>query len=232
MEQSYSPAAAQRANQSAFPYMRGLIAFDTPFLGINPCMLFYRATNHCRAAAATYIALMDVIHGCWNKCFPKMSINGARQPQSQWSQYFLFTSVALAAVYSQRKALIMGWDWLASHCEFICCLLCRADLQHRMTLLSCLQRNYGVSCAVFYNCLGLNHMVNPSSRTFCNIPEDLNGQISPSTPGIWWIEANNGRALNGITAHMNMFSSEGNENYETLVHDTMRILVTWVSTGE
>ncbi|WEW61703.1 hypothetical protein PRK78_007195 [Emydomyces testavorans] len=53
-------AASHEANPFMFPHIQGLMAFDTPFLGIAPGTVSYTAENHYKTASAAYGAITEV----------------------------------------------------------------------------------------------------------------------------------------------------------------------------
>ena len=226
-------------NTFMFPHIRGLIAFDTPFLGIAPGVVSYAAESHHRTAAAAYGAVSNVVNAFgWGG--EKRSGNGdgkgngqtmgipsarreagitspsadaAATPSWQrWGKYAMFAGAAgavaaggAAALYANRDCFSAGWGWAKSHLEFVGCLARRDELRRRVSLLSTLQGERGVSCANLYTCLGkgavdisstngakMNVTAGATSfsrlrsdmRTFCSLPEDVGCDASddPANP--------------------------------------------------
>ncbi|CDM34132.1 hypothetical protein DTO013E5_742 [Penicillium roqueforti] len=164
-----------------FPHIQGVLAFDTPFLGIAPGVLSYGAEGHYRTAATAYNTFSEVAglfgYGGNNasnqgtthaspKESPKMSPStpdAAATPSWQrWGKYAMFAGAAGAvaaggaALYTQRQKLTDGFGWVSSHLEFVGCLARTSELHERLLRLSSLKEERGIGCVNFYTCLGKN----------------------------------------------------------------------------
>ncbi|KAE8378879.1 hypothetical protein BDV26DRAFT_181956 [Aspergillus bertholletiae] len=169
-----------------FPHIQGVLAFDTPFLGIAPGVVSYGAEGQYKNATTAYNAITEVAglfgfgdnsgsstnQGATNnKSLPShqasattASSDAAATPSWQrWGRYAMFAGAAgavaaggAAAMYSQRQRLTDGWGWVSSHLAFVGCLARPSDLRHRMLLLSEVQKERGIGCTNLFTALGKN----------------------------------------------------------------------------
>ncbi|OGE56005.1 hypothetical protein PENARI_c003G03486 [Penicillium arizonense] len=163
-----------------FPHVQGVLAFDTPFLGIAPGVVSYGAEEHYRNAATAYNTFSEVagLFGYGGKSNasdkspnpapPKESPQAlpsadaaATPPWQKWGRYAMFAGAAgavaaggAAAMYTQRQKLTDGFTWVSSHLEFIGCLARIQELRQRLVRLSCVKEERGIGCVNFYTCLG------------------------------------------------------------------------------
>lgn len=164
-----------------FPHIQGVLAFDTPFLGIAPGVMSYGAEGHYRNAATAYTAFSEVagLFGYGgksngsnneastalpnepNKPLPSSSDAAATPSWERWGRYAMFAGAAgavaaggAAAMYTQRQRISEGFSWVSSHLEFVGCLTRASDLRQRLTRLAAVQEERGIECVNFYTCLG------------------------------------------------------------------------------
>lgn len=174
------PASIVEPGTFMFPHVQGVLAFDTPFLGIAPGVVSYGAEGHYRNAATAYNTFSEIagLFGYGEK--DNASNKGATPPAPQepakslpstpdaaatpswqrWGKYAMFAGAAgavaagSAAMYTQRQKLTDGFGWVSSHLEFVGCLARTSELHQRLTLLSRVKEERGIGCANFYTCLG------------------------------------------------------------------------------
>lgn len=167
-----------------FPHIQGILAFDTPFLGIAPGVVSYGAEGHYKTATTAYNTVSEVagLFGLGKnngsnanqkkeseRPLPSSSqtapaTDAAATPSWQrWGRYAMFAGAAgavaaggAAAMYSQRDRLTDGWGWVSSHLVFIGSLARPADLRQRVALMSKVQQERKIGCTNFYTSLGQN----------------------------------------------------------------------------
>lgn len=163
-----------------FPHVQGVLAFDTPFLGIAPGVVSYGAEGHYRNAATAYNAFSEVAglfgYGGKSKAsnqeatpatphesskkLPSTPDAAATPSWERWGKYAMFAGAAGAvaaggaAMYTQRQKLTEGFGWVSSHLEFVGCLARASELQQRLARLNAVKEERGIRCVNFYTCLG------------------------------------------------------------------------------
>lgn len=159
-----------------FPHIQGVLAFDTPYLGIAPGVVSYGAEGQYRNISSAYNTVSDVAGmfgiggkkagssaaGNATKPLPAATTDAAATPPWQrWGRYAMFAGAAgamaaggAAAMYSQRQRLTDGWGWVSSHLAFVGCLARSQELRERLNLLSKVEEERGIKCTNFYTCLG------------------------------------------------------------------------------
>ncbi|CAI7578918.1 unnamed protein product [Penicillium glandicola] len=163
-----------------FPHIQGVLAFDTPFLGIAPGVVSYGAEGHYRNATTAYNTLSEVagLFGYGGKDNASSQGTANAPPQEppkelsstpdaaatpswqRWGKYAMFAGAAGAvaaggaAMYTQRQKLTDGFGWVSSHLEFVGCLARTSELHERLVRLSNVKEERGIGCVNFYTCLG------------------------------------------------------------------------------
>jgi hypothetical protein len=163
-----------------FPHVQGVLAFDTPFLGIAPGVVSYGAEGHYRNAATAYNTFSEVagLFGYGGKgngsgkgaapAAPKEPAKSLPSPPDaaatpswqRWGKYAMFAGAAGAvaaggaAMYTQRQKITDGFGWVSSHLAFVGCLARTSELDQRRVRLSNVKEERGIGCVNFYTCLG------------------------------------------------------------------------------
>lgn len=164
-----------------FPHIQGLLAFDTPFLGIAPSVIAHGAEGYSKKATNAYSALSELAAGLsWSAKSeanvassstgkvagalpsPSSAADAAAAPRWQaWGKYAMFAGAAgavaaggAAALYSQKEKLSAGWSWASSHLEFVGVLYKGEELKKRVENVGSIGEERGVGSANFYTLLG------------------------------------------------------------------------------
>ncbi|EMR61433.1 hypothetical protein UCREL1_11624 [Eutypa lata UCREL1] len=170
-------------NGLMFPYIQGVLAFDTPYLGIAPGVVAHGAEGHYNKAAAA----LTQLSGLSGMLFGAGSSNQQQQQQKQpvaalpapppppeekkkdekespwgnWGKIAMYAGAAGAAVaaggaaaYVNRQHIGEGWSWVGSHLEFVGCLARGEELRGRVAAMARLSHEVGVGFANLYTRLG------------------------------------------------------------------------------
>ncbi|RMZ91880.1 hypothetical protein DV736_g861, partial [Chaetothyriales sp. CBS 134916] len=165
-----------------FPHIQGILAFDTPFLGLAPSMVAHQLEGGHKVASTAYNAYTEMggIFG-WGsksesnvcteatsamKALPAPAISStadaAAVPKWQrWGKYAMFAGAAgavaaggAAALYNQRAKITAGWGWASSHLLFVGDLAKPEILRRRVEKLEKVMQERGAACANLYTLLG------------------------------------------------------------------------------
>lgn len=142
-----------------FPDIRGVLAFDTPYLGIAPSVLAHGAEDKYRTASTVYSGLQSMgIFGTGSSSGSAASTNASAAALSnktplalppvpdvgggagwqKWGKMAMYAGAAAAvaagsaAAYQNRQAITEGVSWATSHLEFVGCLMRPEDLRKRV----------------------------------------------------------------------------------------------------
>lgn len=166
-----------------FPHVQGLLAFDTPFLGLAPEMIAHGLEGGHKVAANAYNTYNEVasIFGWGGKsgsttptapatppagALPAPSAadvaDAAASPRWQsWGKYAMFAGAAgavaaggAAALYSQREKISAGWGWASSHLLFVGDLAKAERLRQRVETVNKQCTERGIGAANLYTNLG------------------------------------------------------------------------------
>ncbi|KAI8626792.1 hypothetical protein F5Y19DRAFT_189496 [Xylariaceae sp. FL1651] len=178
------PPSPQGLNSLMFPYIQGVLAFDTPYLGIAPGVVAHGAESHYNNAAAALTQISGLSTMFWGGGNKNPAPAGNKQPvgalpapeQSNaknekpnapkdsgwgnWGKIAMYAGAAgavaagSAAAYMNRDQITTGWSWVTSHLEFVGCLARGEDLKNRVRTMVRLNQELGVGFANLYTRLG------------------------------------------------------------------------------
>ena len=166
-----------------FPHIQGLLAFDTPYLGLAPGMVAHGLEGGHKVVANAYNTYneMTSMFSWGTKSDPNVSSSttskaigalpapvsastedAAAVPKWQaWGKYAMFAGAAgavvaggAAALYSQREKLSAGWKWASDHLLFVGELFQPENLRKRVESLEKEFQERGGGCANLYTNLG------------------------------------------------------------------------------
>lgn len=154
-----------------FPHVQGLLAFDTPFLGLESGMFAHSLEGGQKAASSAFQTYSEIasMFGRGGKSEATAAIakpsagalpapatgDAAAAPKWQsWGKYAMFAGAAgavaaggAAALYSQRDKISAGWGWASSHLLFVGDLVKAEHLRKRVESVSkiCTERELGAA---------------------------------------------------------------------------------------
>lgn len=167
-----------------FPHVQGLLAFDTPFLGLAPEMIAHGLEGGTKVASSAVNTYNEVasLFGWGGKtesaaaaaAAPKAPVgalppatatnmaDAAATPKwSSWGKYAMFAGAAgavaaggAAALYSQREKISAGWAWAGSHLLFVGDLAKAERLRQRVENVNKHCTERGIGAANLYTNLG------------------------------------------------------------------------------
>ncbi|POS85116.1 hypothetical protein EPUL_004686, partial [Erysiphe pulchra] len=226
-------------NTMIFPFVQGILAFDTPYLGVSPSLL-----AHLTPPKSTLTQLSDLsniliasrISKSKKESDPSNNIDASKScknktPQS-WTKIAAIagTSLALAAggataAYLNRESITQSWSWVGSHFKFVSCLMKREELQKRCRAIASLNSELSIGFGNLYTCLGKKGVEKSISgtRTFCIIPETENVEF--------WHKTVNDNAVDEINAHISMFFPQKNpvKGYYAMSQKAKSLIIQWTT---
>ncbi|KAK1633605.1 hypothetical protein BDP81DRAFT_463316 [Colletotrichum phormii] len=238
-------------NSLMFPYIQGVIAFDTPYLGISPGVVAHGAEGHYNTANAAMTQLSGLGTALWgakqatspspsrNKA-PVAALpapptaNSSQQGGWGWGKIAMVAGSAAAvaasagAAYYNREHITQGLSWATSHLEFVGCLAKGAELQKRMQYMVKLNGELDVGFANLYTRLGKAAGSKEVSVVGTVLGRDRTFCNLPKRDnGGMWRQAVNDVATEETQAHMNMFEPKMNPGYDKLKEDAANLIAQW-----
>ncbi|KAI1367202.1 hypothetical protein F5Y08DRAFT_82366 [Xylaria arbuscula] len=248
-------SSPEALNTLMFPYVQGVLAFDTPFLGIAPGVVAHGAENHYNNAAAAWSQISGLSTAFWGATDTKdqQATMGSKKPVAAlpapendkpnapkgggWGNWGKIAMAAgavgaiaagSAAAYVKRDQITTGWSWVSSHLEFVGCLARGEELKNRVRTMLRLNKELDIGFANLYTRLGKAASPKQVSMvgTVLGKERTFCNLPSKSTAGVWK-EAINDAATDEPGAHMTMFEAKENPGYGRLSEDAKDLIVAW-----
>lgn len=250
------PDSPSSFNTLMFPYIQGVLAFDTPFLGISPGVVAHGAEGHyqnAQSAATAFSQLSGLGTSLWgaNKAAearapvksagalpPAESKDKDAQNQAwgKWGKVAMYAGAASAvagagaAAWMNRDQITSGWSWVSSHLEFVGCLARAEELKKRVKYMVQVRDEVGVGFANLYTRLGKAAPSKQVSMVGTVLGKERTFCNLPTREGAGtWREAVNDKAKDETVAHMGMFEEKENSGYDKLGRDATGFIVGWVN---
>lgn len=232
---SDDPRKATDVNTLMFPYIQGVLAFDTPYLGISPGVVAHGAEGHYNTASEAFSALSGLTGGFWGgkaaadadakivkekkapvAALPAPSESSASVPAWQrWGKIAAYAGAGAAVAaggsfaYMKRDQITEGWSWVGSHLEFVGCLMRAEELRKRMAGVMALNKEVGVGFANLHTRLGKKAVSKENGSMVGSVIGNqrtfCNLPKEKSVGRECWREAINDAANDEISAHMCKF---------------------------
>ncbi|EHL03678.1 hypothetical protein M7I_0324 [Glarea lozoyensis 74030] len=239
------PNTSTPLNTLMFPYIQGVLAFDTPYLGIAPGVVAHGAEEKYNTASSAFAQLSGLSGALWGanasaeatkKEKPKEAPKALPAPEIPASPWARWGKIALAAggaaavagagaaAFVNRDRISEGWGWVGSHLEFVGCLMRGEELKKRVAGMVTLNKEMNVGWANLYTRLGKKAV---SKETGSLVGGVVGNQrtfcsLPRSEAKLFWREAINDMASDEPGAHMN------NPGYQDLTKAAQGLIVGWV----
>jgi hypothetical protein len=249
-----SEPAKQELNAFMFPYIQGVLAFDTPYLGISPGVVAHGAEEHYNAASSTLTQLSGLTAALWGgKVATEGEAKESKKPVAalpappvsespasawqKWGKIALYAGAGAvvaaggAAAYQNRDSITGGWSWVSSHLEFVGCLMKGEELKKRVSGMVTLNKELDVGFANLYTRLGKKAL----SRNDGSLVGSVIGNqrtfcnLPKKDSAPLWHEAINDLAPDEVQAHMMMFYPKDNPGYHGMSEMARDLIVQWTT---
>jgi hypothetical protein len=218
-------------NAFMFPYIQGVLAFDTPYLGISPGVVAHGAEGHYNTASEALTTLSGLTGAFWGRKAAEADTKGKESKQEavaalpapsapppadapvpawqKWGKMAMYAGAGAAvaaggaAAYLKRDQITEGWSWVGSHLEFVGCLMKGEELRKRITHMVTLNKELHVGFGNLYTRLGKKAMNKDGSMVGSVMGNQRTFCNLPKKEAKdYWGEAINDAAKDEILAHM------------------------------
>jgi hypothetical protein len=256
IDSSHDPSTPAKAelNSFMFPYIQGVLAFDTPYLGISPGVVAHGAEDHYNAASSAFTQLSGLTGALWGgKVATEEEAKDKKKPVAalpappaveapvstwqKWGKVAMYAGAGAAvaaggaAAYWNRETITQGWTWVGSHLEFVGCLMKGDELQKRVAGMMRLHKELHVGFGNLYTTLGKKALSKTDGSMVGSVIGNqrtfCNLPKKESRP--FWHDAINDLAPDEIQAHQTMFYPKDNPGYYGLSEMAKKLIIEWTT---
>ncbi|OBT46513.1 hypothetical protein VE00_03355 [Pseudogymnoascus sp. WSF 3629] len=233
-----------------FPNIRGVLAMDTPYLGISPGVLAYGAEAHYQAASST-LAQLSGLGMFGGGAAAAGAAGGAKSPTTRSADALRLPAAEGSAKEKKDEAPASGWgNWgklaVIGGAAVLAAGGAAAYAKRREIGEGV---NWATSHLAFVGCLmrpeelrarvaGVEGVSAGAEVGWVNLYTKLGRGAEPGTAAVGrtfcnlpkggkWKEELNDKARDEVTAHMNMFAPAFNPGYGALTHDAADYILKW-----
>ena len=243
-------------NSLMFPYVQGVLAFDTPYLGIAPAMVAHGAEGHYTAASTAASTAISQISALGATFWGAKQASNAGPPApakppvaalpappanasqagggwGKWGKVAMYAGAAGAAIaaggtaaYLSKDHIGAGLTFVTSHLEFVGCLAKGEDLRKRVAYMVRAQDELGIGFANFYTRLGAGAKTPDMAKVVLGKDRTFCNLPAKMDAGTWKAAVNE-KASDEAVAHMSMFEEKENPGYDTLAREATGMIAEW-----
>ena len=241
-----------------FPSVLGVLAFDTPYLGVAPGVLSQAAEQHYQTARTAWDAYSSVTSALGLNSPASSSTSAAAGalkalPPAEtaaaaaaggggwknWSRVAAYAGAGAAvlaagagAAYANRAALGEGLGWAGSHLEFVGTLAKSGELRRRVDAVAReLVRARGVGWANLYTVLGAGAAGGGDGETATRERTFCVVPRGGEAAAAFFERAVNEKAADEVGAHIAMFAPSDNPGYYAMEDRARDLITEWVTSG-
>jgi hypothetical protein len=230
-------------NAPLWPNIIACLAFDTPYLGLNPNLFKNSATK-----AADYVQnVHKTASGLWGAFSqPQKLATPVAKPAGllpapapasspgRWGSWgtaayavggALVAGAVAGTAYYHRADIETGYGALTEHMQYVGALWDKDALAMRVHCLVEGETKHGVIFRTFYTVIPSGPPANLPPRTFCILPEPSSDAIQRFVP------APNTLAENEVRAHVTMFEPTKNDGYYQLGLEAAAVIRQAIANG-
>lgn len=224
MHDQYAPAPL-------FPGILGLVALDSPMLGLAPGLWTNGVDGLWKKGKSVYDNASNVAAICSGLFASKaMDLKAIQEKAAKQTGGLGWKSIAAisaagalaagGALYSQMETIGRGYSWITAHLEFISTLRDTDQLSERTVKVNSIEQ---VRFSCYYTLLtSKKSILTGGDRTFVVLPK---GELLKSR----FHAQENSAAEDEVAAHMSMFISAQNSGYDKMRDGIAAEIHTWVS---